>query len=170
MKKFIKMYGVLLVGIFLLGLARFDSVTAHSPSSMDLDYNIVEQQLEVSISHIVSDPNMHYVENVLVMVNTVQLVNNDYTSQPSSSSFTYMYNVSAEEGDEIEVIASCNVGGDILEIITISSESDDSDDDTDDTDDDSNGNTISGFTVKLFVPLMIGSLIFISLYRNKGMK
>jgi len=94
-------------------------VSAHSPSNMDLSYNATSKELGVSLSHQVSDPNSHYVFNVVVYINNVVTINQNYSSQPGSS-FDYQFNVvNVSDGDVIKVTALCNLGGSITEQITI---------------------------------------------------
>jgi hypothetical protein len=112
----------LISGIFLILFLTVNvfNVKAHSPSSMSLSYNSNTQTLTVSISHSVSNPSTHFVESVEVLVNSSSVLTTPYTSQPSPSSFSYEYTINANIGATIQVIASCNQGGDITRSITIS--------------------------------------------------
>ncbi|MBS3749526.1 MAG: hypothetical protein KGY65_06385 [Candidatus Thermoplasmatota archaeon] len=96
------------------------SVNAHSPSSMSLTYDKAGEMLTVDIMHQISNPSSHYVNTIEITINGVSEIEQSYTDQPSSS-FTYTYNdVSAEDGDVIEVTASCNQGGSITDQLTVS--------------------------------------------------
>jgi len=95
-------------------------VLAHPPATMDLDYSPETQTLSIAITHQVSDPDNHYVKKIEVTENGFPLLTEEYTSQPSPSSFTYTYTVSAGEGDVLDVTAYCNLFGNIKKQITVS--------------------------------------------------
>ena len=82
----------------------------HSPSSMTLEYTIATEELAVTISHSVSDVNTHYIELVEIWKNEILELSQDYTSQPDTT-FTYTYQINVTKGDELEVKATCNLGG-----------------------------------------------------------
>ncbi len=105
----------LIVGFFLFSA----NAIAHAPSSMELEYNFFNQKLNVTITHSVLDPNSHYVGSVEILKNNVEFITQDYTSQPSPTTFTYTYDVSAEDGDDLEVTATCSITGSITESIIV---------------------------------------------------
>ncbi len=152
-----------MIGIFFL-LFGVSLVSAHSPSAMSLTYDLNSNTLSVSITHTVSNPDSHYVRNVKIDLNEVEAESVDYTSQPSSSDFTYTYTITAVDGDEFEVSAFCNQGGSISKTLTVTEggmmdddatddTTDDSTDDTTDDDSDANGG-ISGYSLFwLILPL-----------------
>ncbi|MGA1821284.1 MAG: Ig-like domain-containing protein [Thermoplasmatota archaeon] len=84
---------------------------AHAPGSVTLSYNYSQQNLSVTISHSVSSPTSHYVKTVTIYKNSVQVNSYSYTSQPTSNTFTYYYNVAASDGDTLSAKADCNIGG-----------------------------------------------------------
>ena len=94
-------------------------VVAHSPQSMTLDYNWDTQTLSVTISHSVSDPNSHYIENITVYKNDVKVASEAYTSQGSTSGASDTFNIAAVDGDVLRVWANCSVSGFIQDSITI---------------------------------------------------
>jgi hypothetical protein len=94
-------------------------VIAHSPSNINLSYNSENQKLITTIDHQVSDPNSHYISNIIIKKNDIIINTSDYTSQPSNTSFTYEYNLDVTVDDIIEVTAKCNRGGSITKQITI---------------------------------------------------
>jgi len=121
---------IVLLMVFGLLVCCTGFVSAHSPSSMTLSYDLDAQELTVEISHQVSDTSTHFVENIKVKVNGDPSVNQDYTSQPGNT-FTYTYDtVQAEEGDEIEVTAICNLGGNIQQQLTVTAGGGSTSDDT----------------------------------------
>ena len=102
------------------------NVTAHSPSSMSINYDAESEKLVVSINHVVSDPTTHYIYNITVEKNNEFYKSFDYTSQPSSSSFTYTYSgIVGEVGDMFSVVARCIQGGQISKSLTVGSSAED---------------------------------------------
>jgi hypothetical protein len=137
--------------LFSLVLSSIN-VYAHSPSDMNLTFNNTTKELEVKINHQVSDPNSHYVYSIVVKINGVTNLSEDYTSQPGNS-FTYTYeNIETNEDDIIEVTALCNQGGSISRQLTVTS--------SDVSESDENGST-PGFELLLFIITIIALLIII---------
>lgn len=97
------------------------NVSAHPASDMKLTYNTDTQELDVSITHSVSDPQAHYIYILTIRKNDEIYKSYDYNSQPTSSSFTYAYIVNASEGDILEVYTDCNYGGSLTEKIKVKS-------------------------------------------------
>jgi hypothetical protein len=86
---------------------------AHAPSDMSISYNELSEQLNVTITHQVPNPQAHYVREVRVTVNGIVVNDSQYTSQPVSDTFTYAYPVLPMPGDTIEVTAFCSITGSI---------------------------------------------------------
>jgi hypothetical protein len=95
-------------------------ISAHPPSKMVLEYDTDTQTLSVSITHSVSDPANHYVKKLEIEKNGYPYLTENYTSQPTTSSVTYTYTVTTDDGDVLEVTAYCSLLGDITEQITVS--------------------------------------------------
>ncbi len=93
-------------------------VFGHSPTGMDLEYDEMNETLEVNIIHTVEDPEDHYIERVEIMKNGELFASEDYASQPSNSSFSYSYEISASTNDVIQVDAICNRFGSISKSIS----------------------------------------------------
>ena len=87
------------------------TVEAHSPSDVSIDYDIEEEELTVSITHSVDDPQSHYIYNVVVEVNGETEIDEEYDEQPDDTSFEYTYDLVAEPGSTIEATAYCNIDG-----------------------------------------------------------
>jgi len=87
------------------------SVQAHSPSDVSIDYDIEEEELTVSITHSVDDPQSHHIYNVVVEVDGTEEINEEYDEQPDDTNFQYTYDLVAEPGSTIEATAYCNQGG-----------------------------------------------------------
>ena len=153
--EFIKSKRFLILFIMFLSFVFLSfNVSAHSPSSMTLSYDSSTNELQVDISHQVSDPNTHYVENIVIKINGETNISKDYTSQ-SGSSFSYTYEgIALSEGDLIQVTATCNQGGSISKELTISSEG------VSETDDDS---STPGFELLVFIISIAAIIIFIKI-------
>lgn len=145
---------LLILTTILIFISSCGFVYAHSPTNMNLSYNITTKELQVSINHQVSNPNTHYIYNIVIKKNGVTIINQDYSNQPGSS-FTYIYNeTSAVEGETIEVTGYCNQGGSIKRQLTVSSK------EISETD---NDNSTPGFQLILF----IFSIIFLIIVFKK---
>lgn len=121
-----KIYMLVLTTIFTILITANLSlnVSAHPASEMSLNYNKNNNILEVTISHQVSDPGEHYIDNLTISLNGEIHSSYKYTSQPTSSSFTYTYELNASEEDTIEVYTHCNLGGTLTEELNVKSTSD----------------------------------------------
>ena len=98
------------------------SASAHSPSNMKLSYNNSTKELDVEITHQVSNPETHYIYNIVIKINGETKITKEYASQPGSI-FTYTYEgINASKDDVIQVTASCNQGGSITKELIVSSE------------------------------------------------
>jgi hypothetical protein len=102
---------VLLLAAAVLISMSPQPVTAHAPSSVTLSDNYSTQNLSVTISHSVSNPNTHYVMKVTLTRNSNQIAVHNYTSQPTNNIFTYYYNVTAADGDLLAASADCSISG-----------------------------------------------------------
>ena len=147
----------LLLSIFLF-LLTVVGVSSHPPSISNLSYDAENEQITVNISHGVSDTNSHYVESIEIKVDDVSKISESYTSQPSASSFSEIFDLVVPEGALIEVTADCNQYGSDSDSITVTSEQ------TNGSGETGEESGISGFTgIGWFGIFVIGSLaIFIS--------
>ena len=93
--------------------------SAHPPSDVHLEYDFLNQKLNVTISHNVGNPSTHYIQRVRVTKNSVTVIDEQYTSQPTGNTFTYTYDVSADDGDLLEAYAECNLGGSLTGQTTV---------------------------------------------------
>jgi hypothetical protein len=115
------MKNVLIFGFIIFVLFSINA-SAHSPSSMSINYDNETKILVVSITHIVSNPEEHYIYNITIEKNNNFYKSFDYTSQPSSSSFTYNYSdIDSINGDMFSVTARCIQGGQISKSLTVGS-------------------------------------------------
>lgn len=100
-------------------LIQVAPATAHTPGPMTLDYSFSNQILTVTISHSVTDVNTHYIIQVVVEKNSVQVLTKDYTSQNTTSAFSATYAISAVHGDVLSVTAVCSVSGQATDEVTV---------------------------------------------------
>jgi glucose/arabinose dehydrogenase len=92
---------------------------AHPPSQVILAYDSQNQSLKVTTTHQVSDPTSHYVFRIEVLKNGEKVLTRDYTSQPTSSTFSYDYPLNASKGDILKVTAYCVIAGSRSSEITV---------------------------------------------------
>ncbi len=96
-----------LLAFFLLPAAG----QAHGPEGVSLAYSSDSGILTVTILHAVSNPDKHYIKEVVLRKNGEVLAIYRYTGQSASSPFSYEYPVEAKVGDRIEATAECNYYG-----------------------------------------------------------
>jgi hypothetical protein len=92
---------------------------AHPPAQVSLAYDSQNQSLEVTTTHQVSDPTSHYVFKIAVQKNGEQVLTKEYTSQPTSSTFSYNYSLNASKGDVLKATAYCIIAGSKSAEITV---------------------------------------------------
>ncbi len=116
-----------LIALFALNTG---TVYGHSPSAMNLSYDLAEQELTIGITHQVENPDTHYVDKIEVRVNDELVTTEDYSSQPLATGTSVILEITAEIGDVIKVNASCNQGGSLEQSLTVA-ETDDQDNEVD---------------------------------------
>jgi len=85
--------------------------SAHPPSNVSISYNGEEQTLQLTITHTVSTPASHYIYKIEVDKNGKEILKEEYTSQPTSSTFSYNYPINVSPGDLIKATAYCVLAG-----------------------------------------------------------
>ena len=93
--------------------------TSHTPDYLDLSYNSDTTTLTATFTHPVADRTVHYVESVEIKLNETIIDTLYYTSQPDINEFSYEYNISVSEGDELYVTGFCNQGGSVFNYLLI---------------------------------------------------
>jgi hypothetical protein len=96
------------------------NISSHSPASLTIEYDFSQQELTANLVHSVANMNTHFIIEIEIRVNDVLDSLNNYTSQQTTSAFSYTYNVTAVVGDAIKVTAECNQGGSQIKQITVS--------------------------------------------------
>lgn len=104
--------------IFFLTLYNI-SGRAHNPSNIGLAYNSSTGVLSVAITHNSGGNSANYVDSVIISVNGSIVSTNLYTSQPDPSTFTYEYDITANNGATIQVTATCEIVGSLTKSLTV---------------------------------------------------
>jgi len=114
-------FALLTIGFFLAFLVLAGQIAAHPPSDVALSYDQGNQTLTVTITHNIgsSDPARHHVQKVEIKKNGEDVIEEEYNTQASSPQVTYIYNLSAVEGDTIDVEAYCSLYGDKVAQMTV---------------------------------------------------
>ena len=128
--------------------------TAHSPSSMNVTYNMETEELSVEITHQVANGNTHYVKNIIVTINGETVIDQNYSSQSGNTFSLVFKNVTADIDDVIVVVASCNQGGSITKELTVSSNGTTS----------PTSDSTPGFEMFLLVSALTGAILY---YKRK---
>jgi desulfoferrodoxin (superoxide reductase-like protein) len=110
---------IIVAAILALAVLLVNPVAATPPTAIVLAYNDVAGQLNVTITHPVPNPDVHYIKNVMVKVNDDVVINRDYTSQPTKDTFTYTYAIPLLPGDTVRATATCVLTGSLTETLTI---------------------------------------------------
>lgn len=112
------LYFLIILTTFLFTLYQ-PRVNAHASSNMILSYDFNTQQLNVTITHNVANPNTHYIQSVTIRVNGSIHTQEVYTDQPTTSTYTYQYNITAGHGAAIQVTSVCNLSGTLIRSLTV---------------------------------------------------
>jgi hypothetical protein len=110
---------IAVAAILVLAALLVIPAAATPPTAVDLSYNDVAGQLNVTITHPVPNPDVHYIKNVMVKVNDDVVINRDYTSQPTTDTFTYTYAIPLQAGDTVRATATCVLTGSLTGTLTI---------------------------------------------------
>ncbi|MGC9308360.1 MAG: PQQ-dependent sugar dehydrogenase [Thermoplasmatota archaeon] len=92
---------------------------AHPPSEMELSYDLENQTLTVTITHVTIEPRSHRIYLVEVEKNGELILEREYDEQPENT-FTDIYNVAAQVGDVLTVTAYCSLYGSITKSLSVS--------------------------------------------------
>jgi hypothetical protein len=116
-----KKKGLILLGVLftLLFVSQTMVAEAHTPGPMTLEYDMETDILTVTVTHSTSDVNSHYIYEIVVEKNSVQVDIETYTNQSSASQVGATFTIAAVEGDVLRVTAKCSVSGQISDQITV---------------------------------------------------
>lgn len=107
--------GILATAVFLI----VAPVAAHPPADIVMSYDPGAEKLTVTVTHVVDDPQTHFVKKVQVRKNGLVISDPDYKSQPTKDTFTYTYDVKAGSGDTFRVIATCSIAGNLEKVYDV---------------------------------------------------
>jgi hypothetical protein len=162
--KTLKFY--LQIGFCFLILSNFTLLAAsHGPQELNISYDLENESLTATFMHSVSDQSTHYVETVIIKLNGTTSETLTYTSQPTNNEFSYEYNITASEGDELFVSGTCVRGGTITQTLIIVNSTDPNG--TNGTDEES---SIPGFNLSTFLISSNGIIFIIFLFIKKKRK
>lgn len=109
-----------LLAINVLSIALISpNVSPHAASGMSLTYDFNTQELSVSVTHSVANPSSHYILSVTIRVNGTIVSSEVYTNQPTTMTFTYLYNITAGHEANIQVTIVCNLTGTISRTLIV---------------------------------------------------
>ena len=114
---------IILIGTVLILMIATAPVAAHAPANLVLSYDPVEGELQATFTHTVADPSTHYIKKVWVEVEGgPDLLEQEYASQPTTSTFTYTYPLEITPGTTIRVRGECNIGGEVRKSLLVGAE------------------------------------------------
>jgi hypothetical protein len=108
-----------LVGAFTLTLMVIGA-GAHPPSDLNLTYDSMTGELRAVFTHRVADPATHYVKEVSITTDGGVVLERKYTSQPSTTTFSYTYPIQASAGTTITVRGECSLAGEVTRSLVAS--------------------------------------------------
>ena len=99
---------LLIIALLLMAMP----LVAHSPKTVDLDYDVDTGVLSVEITHSVNNATKHYINKVTVELNGKTIIEQTFRSQLDEEKQQVLYKiVDAKEGDKLSVTARCNISG-----------------------------------------------------------
>jgi hypothetical protein len=112
---------IIILGVFVIMITALYPLEgiAHPPQDMQLDYDLENQILSVTITHNSLDSNSHYIYKIEIEKNNVQYLVEEYDNQPTQDTFSYTYTVEAVINDVLTVIAYCSLYGSLSKSITV---------------------------------------------------
>ena len=150
-----KLITILIIFAFLI---ISNPVMGHPASNVDLDYDFDNQKLNVTISHNTDNTDTHYIEKVEIYNNGITIIEEDYSSQPSSNTYTLSFDISADENDVLKVETECSISGKTEDSITVRTGENGTPKENDDT-------STPGFELLLII-IAISILFFIKKKKN----
>ena len=102
--------------VFLL----VSGASAHAPNKVDLDFDLGDKELEVTVHHQVTDAAKHFVNSVVVELNGNKIIEQKIGEQEDLKFQILEYRITeARVGDTITVTAACNISGKKTASLTI---------------------------------------------------
>lgn len=100
---------IFLAFVFLFFMISF--VNATPPGDLQLQYDLVEQNLLVSMRHPTAELREHYIRTITVVVNNETPEIHRLPFQRSASQVKTSIFLDLKPGDSVHVQASCSLGG-----------------------------------------------------------
>lgn len=110
---------LLIVTLTMFCLLNPGPAFADPPQDVTLTYDNAKQTLTVSVTHKTTFAGLHYVKQIDIRKNGMPVGSYPFKSQPDKKTFTETYEVPAETGDILEIIASCNLQGNKTATLTV---------------------------------------------------
>jgi hypothetical protein len=110
MKKRVLLLLILSLTIYFAGIS-----IAHSPGSIEIEYDFDTNLLTVTVYHDVTEPDTHYINQIDVWVNDILNTTEYYTRQFETTYQLDTFNITANHGDTIKIKAHCNVSGSLID-------------------------------------------------------
>jgi hypothetical protein len=85
---------------------------AHTPKSVEAEFDIDKQILTVTVFHDVKDAAKHFVDEISIELNGEKIIEQNILAQENLEKQTVVYRITdAGVGDQIEISAACNISG-----------------------------------------------------------
>ena len=112
--------GVIVWLCFVVLLSVQVSVGAHPPSDVSMIYDEVSGVLSVTVLHDSDDLTLHNINQLIIWQNDQLLENiTHFIWEEDEEKLVATYNISAIDGDKIEVEARCSIQGSLLGSIVV---------------------------------------------------
>jgi desulfoferrodoxin (superoxide reductase-like protein) len=108
--------------VFVLAIILYSTQFsyAHAPSRVEASYDPETSEVSVMVYHDVKDPKTHYIKNISVFVNDVQVLQDEYSQQSNNMDQPAVYELrDLKSGDKVTVKASCSISGQNSTTLTI---------------------------------------------------
>ena len=96
------------------------SIYAHPPTKLIAEYDKESGTLKGVISHLVKDPEAHYIERIKVTLGDVLVVDEVFKKQETYDQDVFELSITdVKSGDLITIKAYCNIEGSLEKIIEV---------------------------------------------------
>jgi desulfoferrodoxin (superoxide reductase-like protein) len=103
---------IFFLGVFLVIFLISSTAMAHPPSEVAAEFDMESNILSVKVVHPVGGDPIHFIESLTVSHNGKEIIVQQISKQLADSQ-TFVYFIpEVEEGDEIAIVAVCNIFGD----------------------------------------------------------
>jgi desulfoferrodoxin (superoxide reductase-like protein) len=99
------------VAVMVILLLVAVNAQAHPPRSVALEYDKVKAELKITIAHVSSDLNEHYIRKIEVQKNQEEVISINLNRQEHPQEFSETILLDAIPEDVVSVKAFCSKGG-----------------------------------------------------------